>query len=472
MPYATQRDREPHLLELEQTPWPAPPLNLFLTGYQRGVYDLAWTSPGDLALNSRFLLCGVNIYRSFDSEFGPYDRINEYPIGTGFWRDQTDNVLEIDEVVTDDKWVARGDRSAGELDSPRFVFRTERYPIVKEGSQNIPADSILDVEVRIDGQVARLRRVTGTMGEVEIDPNPYPNVATQKRDPGTVPFEGSVVTVTYRYNRSFLRTDLDQRVFYRVTSVGTMVTDNCGQPGNPLELLETPLERAAFTSNFQIEKIDYMWNEAVRRNQWILNQGGERCKLFIRKQVGPQCGCFQRSTHNQPLGDCRFCYGTGILGGYEGPYDIIIAPDDAERKISQRDVGRTMEHSYEAFSGPSPLLSQRDFVVKINGERYSVGAVRRPTNRGMVLQQHFMIGHLDEKDIRYRVPIDNPSRFLANQVAPAIPSHNQPAQITDRPGIPDEREIRGRNIVWENIVYAIPFFFLLRSLIDAVSWSL
>jgi len=26
-------------------------------------------------------------------------------------------------------------------------------------------------------------------------------------------------------------------------------------------------------------------------------------------------------------------------------------------------------------------------------------------HRGMVLQQHFNIGHLDEKDIRYRVPV-------------------------------------------------------------------
>jgi hypothetical protein len=91
--------------------------------------------------------------------------------------------------------------------------------------------------------------------------------------------------------------------------------------------------------------------------------------------------------------------------------------------------------------------------VKINGERYSIGAIRMPTNRGMVLQQHGMLGHLDEKDIRYRVPIDNPSRYLANQVAPAVPPMNSPAQITDKSEIPDERELRGRTIAYENIVY-------------------
>jgi hypothetical protein len=147
------------------------------------------------------------------------------------------------------------------------------------------------------------------------------------------------------------------------------------------------------------------------------------------------------------------CFGTGILGGFEGPYDIIIAPDDGERRITQRDSGRTVEHSYEVWMGPRPLVSQRDFIVKINGERYSIGAVRMPTNRGMILQQHFNIGHLDEQDIRYRVPLDDVARYVADQLAPMIPPDTAPAQITDKSGIPDERERRGRTVVWENITF-------------------
>ena len=452
MPYASNRDRDPSLLELSKTPWPAPPLNLFLmSGYQPGVFDLVWTDPSALSLNGRFQLCGVNIYRSFDSEFGPYDRINEFPIGTTFWRDQTTNILVLDEEVPDDRWILRGIQTGSELQAPRFVFRTDRYPIVQEGSQRVPTTNPEDVEVRINGQVARVSRVFGEAGEIEIDPNSYPNVGLQSRDPGTVPSPGTRVTVSYRYTRSFLRTDLSQRVFYRVTAVGHLLQSDCG-PSDPVELLETPLERAAYTSSIEIEKLDWIWREAVRRNRWILDQGGERVKVFIRKQVGVPCFCVSQATHRQPLNDCLKCFGTGFLGGYEGPYDIVIAPDDAERKIAQRDIGRTVEHTYEVWSGPSPLLSQRDFLVKINGERYSIGPVRMPTNRGMVLQQHYNIGHLDEKDIRYRVPIDNPSRF-ANQAQLLVPPLNSPAQVTDKPGIPDERELRGRTIAWENIVY-------------------
>lgn len=452
MPYASQRDRDPSPLELSQTPWPVPPLSLFLTsGYTPGVFDLTWTNPLDMRLNSRFQVLGVNLYRSFDSEFGPYDRVNEFPIGSTFWRDQTDNVVALDEEVTSDRWVLRGYTSGSELEAPKFVFRTAHWPIIQAGSQKLPTSNPNDVEVRIDGVVARIARILGESGEIEIDPNGYPDVATQNKFPGIFPTETSRVTVSYHYTRSLLRTDLSQRVFYRVSTVGYLV-DSAGALVSG-ELLETPLERAAFTSSFEIEKIDYIWREAVRRNRWILDQGGERVKVFVRKRVGVECSCYSATTHHQPLGDCLACFGTGILGGYEGPYDIVLAPDDANRKISSQASGSTVEHTYEVWTGPSPLLTQRDFIVKINGERYSVGAVRMPTNRGMVLQQHFDLGHIDERDTRYRVPVDSLNQFSPNQVQPLTPPLNSSAQITDKPNIPDDRELRGRTITWANITY-------------------
>lgn len=452
MPYATNRDRSPIQLELEQTPWPAPPLNIFLTsGYQRGVYDLTWDDPGGLSLNSRFTLCGVNVYRSFDSEFGPFERLTEYPVGSIFWRDQTDNVLIPDEEVEDNQWLLRGVETT-ETRGRRFVFRVLRYPIVKAGSQNIPANSSEDVQVFVDGVRATILRVDGNHGEIELDVSPYPEVGTQTLLKPVVPVDGSKVVVSYRYNRSFTRTDLMQRVFYRVTTVGVPATLPL-ELAQPQDLVETPLERAAATSNAEIEKLDWIWREGVRRNRWILDQGGERVKVFLRRHVGQPCPCIQNPDYKQPINDCKLCFGTGILGGYDGPYDIVIAPDDAERRIAQKDTGRTVEHSYEVWTGPTPLLSMRDFIVKIDGERYSLGPIHRPSNRGMVLQQHFSIGHLDEKDIRYVVPVDNPRGFVVNQLMPVVPPENYPAAPTDKTVIPDEREIRGRTVAWENIVY-------------------
>jgi hypothetical protein len=451
MPYTTNRDRRPPSLELTKSPWPLAPLQVFLKGgLVPNAYDLAWDDPSILTLNSKFQICGVNIYRSFDSEYGPYHRITDVPIGSSFWRDQTDIELVVDEDVSD-KFIIFGAPSTGH-ERPRYVFKTIYQPIVKSASQGIPTNDPLDVQVWIDGKPALIRGVQGVAGEVEIDPTFHPNVAIQNFDPTVIPTNGSVVTCTYRRLKSLLKRDLAQRVFYRITTVG--VPSDCDMCNCTMDdMVETPLEYAAAVSNYEIEKLDYIWREAVRRNRWILEQGGERVRFFLKKHVGIPCTCVQFEHHKQPRADCPNCYGTGFFGGYEGPYEGIIAPDDAERRISQKDIGRTVEHAYEVWAGPTPLLSQRDFLVKVNGDRYSIGAVRFPTNRGMVLQQHFNIGSLDAKDIRYQVPMGDPIKYAAVQYAPLPPEEGGQTPITDKQNIPDERELRGHTVTWENITY-------------------
>jgi hypothetical protein len=403
-----------------------------------------------LAHNSSFVLYGINVYRSFDSEYGPYELVTDLPLGATFWRDRTDLVLEVDEDVTG-QFLIKGGSSTGQNEA-RYVFQVLRHPIVKAASQAVPASSPGDVQVFVDDVPATVLRVLGRSGEVEIDPALYAEVGTQKLRDAVVPGPNSKVTCTYRHARTLVRTDLIQRVFYRLTTVAAPINPECPNRVGPL--VETPLEYATMVSSMEIEKIDYIWREAVRRNSWILDQGGERVRLFIRKSVGPKCPCVPPTEHHrQPVSDCRICYGTGIVGGYEGPYDVTIAPDDAERKIAQRETGRTVEHSYEVFTGPSPLMNHRDFVVKINGERYSVGPVRMPTNRGMVLQQHFTIGHMDEKDIRHSVPMDDPYRHSITEVRKVGPERTEPPGLTNKPEIPQERQERGRTGTWEDISY-------------------
>jgi hypothetical protein len=228
-----------------------------------------------------FVIVGVNVYRSFDSEYGPYELLTSLPLGANFWRDQTDNVLILEENVSE-SFTLRGEASTGQ-DRARYVFQVEHKPIVKEGSQNIPANDPRDVQVFVDGALARVKFVYGQTGEVELDAKSRPDVATQKLIDPVLPKPGSIVTCTYRYTRSFLRTDLVQRVFYRVTTVGSAAGSFQNSTG---PLMETPLENAAAVSSYAVEKLDYIWREAIRRNRWILDQGGERVRVFLRKQVG------------------------------------------------------------------------------------------------------------------------------------------------------------------------------------------
>ncbi len=427
----SQRDRGLEASELLKAPWPLAPSNLTMSDGTRGVIDLRWDNPAVLSANSRFHLVGVNIYRAFDSEFGPYHRLTELPAGSTFWRDETDVCLVLDEFI--DKFRQFG---------PRFIFQTQNYPIV--GAHGIPF-SLGDVRVFVDGVEAVIASVNQATGEVEISTAEYPDPNKQNYTTAVIPKTGSRVTCTYRYRKSHLRTDLGQRVFYRATSVGLSVQDSWSAL-NPV-LLETPLEHASATSIMEIEKLDYIWREGVNRNRFILEQGGEAVRVFLRKNVGAPCRCFN-DTHGQPLSDCLVCYGTGIVGGYEGPFSILIAPDDSERRIAQKDFNRTTEQSYDVWTGPQPLLCQRDFILKLNGDRYCVGPVRMPSSRGNVMQQHFTISSLDEADIRFRVPIGKVSRFQVGELV------SQASTVTtDHPLIPSELQIRGRTKVWQNQNY-------------------
>jgi len=418
--------------------------------------------------NLEWTVLGVNIYRSDTGERGPYFRVNKFPVGTGFFRDCTDNVLVQEELVDwNTGWSSRGDAANNRL----WRICTRRRPIVKSEGQAIPASSPSDVTVSIDGVVVQVDRVWGSDGFIDLINTPTYDPSTETTIPPVLPnVDGSsVVLVTYHRQGNLVKTDLETKakIHYRVTTVAV-------DPNNitPSGLVETPLGYAEPVSPVQREKLDYMWREAIRRNRWILEQGGERVKLFIRRVTGTKCPCQWDATQfefaKQPLNNCEQCFGTGFLGGYEGPIDLIIAPDDAERAVRQTPIGRRLEHTYEVWTGPTPLLSQRDFIVKQNGERYSVGPTRRTQVRGVVLQQSFQIGFLDECDIRYKVPLYGleqlawpQTRYTRPEEAPCEDSEPFPVgfdyqgapMASETASVPDGREQRGRTPVWQNITY-------------------
>jgi hypothetical protein len=356
-----------------------------------------------------------------------------------------------------------------------------------------------DVTVSIDGQVIFVHAVFGQSGEVTLITLPYFDPVVEEIVQPVLPTEDSVVLVTYRTNRNVVRYQLDRKIFYRLTAVA--VANDPETPGN---LMETPLQYSQALTPYKVEALDWIWREAVRRNNWMLEQGGERVKLFVRKTAGLPCDCVwdarRRAYLKQPKNRCLSCFGSGFQGGYEGPYEAIVAPDDADRKVAQTHRGRNLEHTYEVWMGPSPLMTMRDFVTKQTNERYSIGPVRRPTNRGNILQQHFSIHYLDESDIRYRVPahdlgslpwpdarttVDSGEEGLVYPLAEYGPMHQldpsehspqeypvspNPHQATpmgtEKDNIGDSREHRGRTQTWENQNYLwwlVPFaLWLLR----------
>lgn len=417
--------------------------------------------------NSQWNILGVNVYRSNTGERGPYFRVNKIPLGSQFFRDRTDIVEVPAEVVSwTSGWVFKGDSP----NNKGWRIQTTRRPVVKKEGNAVPANSPLDVEVYVDGARAVVAAVFGPTGEIDLSTEQVWNPGTDSWDIPTIPTETSLVQVRYYHqNGPKILNTLDQghRIFYRITSVATDPTGT-----SPTGLVETPLEYSPPISSTDSEKIDWIWKEAVRRNRFILQQGGEIVKLFIRRGSGNRCQCVWdaqlQEFLKQPMNNCLMCYGTGWIGGYEGPYDILVGPDESERRVSQTLMGRRLENSYEVWIGPSPRVSQRDFLVKQNGERFSIGPVRRTGIRGVTLQQAFTIAYLDSTDIRYQVPMSALERLpwpKTRQVRPedspcedAAPypvgaDYQATPMATEKKGIPDSRELRGRTPVYQNTTY-------------------
>lgn len=436
-------------------PWPLPPKTVnAMSPYRRGIIDIRWSSPAEIHENEGWLIRGVNIYRSQGSDRGPYNRINVLPIGGTFYRDAQSLVSIHEEIVTN--WISFGDQ----VEDP-YRFRTA-HTIASPYLVSEPSFSGRDVLVTVNGYEVPARTVMGNTGEISLEAryNIDP-MLLRKGAPLTIS-DTDEVTVSYlSYDPANKR--IDKRSFYRVSTLA--------EDASTGELYETPLEHCPPVSDAEIEKIDYIWREGIRRNNWMLEQGGERVKFFTRRVSGTPCACSafdpQTITYGkQPDSLCMGCFGTGISGGYDGPYELIIAPDEAERRISQLAQGRRKEHTYEVWIGPSPMVTQRDFIVKQNNDRYSIGAVRYPSNRGSILQQHFNIAYLDSNDIRYKVPVDGvPSIWPRNSfsyntiretydarsdVLHKTETDNVTPMVTDKPELSAEGQVRGRTVTWEN----------------------
>lgn len=448
---------------------PFPPRNgNVFSPYIPGAWDLRWDDPGSRCENQRFSVVGVNVYRSDGNDRGPYRRINSYPVGGNFYRDQTQNVLVEEVVHWETGWHSKGQTGS----NGAWVIRTQYQPVKKDGIA-VPADSPYDVMVFVNQTAIPVQGVSAGKQWVYL-------VTSSSFEPGEerihAPFNigpQDEVVVRYFRNQNKVEQTLNRNTFYRLT---TVVMDPQGGHG----LVETPIQFCPPLNPRAVENLDYIWKEAIRRNNWILEQGGERVRAFTRKRYGIPCPCTFREHavefKMQPDSQCKTCFGTGLVGGYEGPFDLIIGPNDSEHRIAQQEQGRRLEHSYEVWTNPYPYLTQRDFIVNQENERYSVGPVNRPSNRGNYLMQMFTIANLPHNHIVYQVPVEgtstlpwpqtrytdkiitgDPCQFRHNFEGQPIPTGpdvpGQTPMATNKENIPQERQDRGRTPAWENQNY-------------------
>jgi hypothetical protein len=342
-----------------------------------------------------------------------------------------------------------------------WIYCSKR-PIVDSTGLNIPTDKINEVSVTINGNNAFIAQVQGVEGLIQLQTDKiYDEVKREWFEPIT-PDEFSTVLVTYKIPKQTTNITLRKVYFYKVTCV-------TNEDETDIDLVSP--------ESLKPEKMTYIFEEAVRRNSWMLDQAGERVLLYIKKKAGKICHCTYRDiklrTHKSPDQDCETCFGSGFVGGYDGPYPVIIAPLTTEQRVQQTDRGLRLSYQIETWLGPTPIIKQRDMIIRRNGDRCSIGPITPVEGPGGVMvQQHFVIEILDGTDIRYKFKIQLPDRFSQ----PGIDKTSKHI-LNGYPNVaaidsPKEREelftsedkishqdnnvdhvVKGRNIVTENTLY-------------------
>jgi len=68
--------------------------------------------------------------------------------------------------------------------------------------------------------------------------------------------------------------------------------------------------------SMQVDRMDYMQREMVRRNQWIFQEVGEPGYLMYRR-AGGTCGCTTTETRTPPRHRQHRCVFTSVLGHHQ-----------------------------------------------------------------------------------------------------------------------------------------------------------
>jgi hypothetical protein len=348
-----------------------------------GSRDLFWLDDNDPRVR------GYNVYRAEDAA-KHWVKVNQYPVPGSRYRDQLQFASEEYVFNLNDDWVEKGTFGSFRLRAKGKTF----WSSAVTGKATL-ANHPMDVALMINDTPILPARVIGAEGEIWLpqdvslfrdgESTVYPVFSMNQVESVRIIFQKLVNNVNIY---------LSGQTFYTVVPVDSM--------GNELHLPGQP--GTEIRGVMDVDSMDYIQAEMVRRNQWIFEQVGEPSWLLIRKTKGEPCGCVNPETMEAKTA-CKICHETGIVGGYYGPLDFLFIDPDSEATKVLDEGGVKVERTSKSYLGPSPIVKSGDLVVRRNGERSVIGPVTYKSPRGVLLQQEFTVEILPPGSTRYLIPL-------------------------------------------------------------------
>lgn len=174
--------------------------------------------------------------------------------------------------------------------------------------------------------------------------------------------------------------------------------------------------------------LDYLYQEIKRRNKVVLMTYGEKGYLFKKRwsgvvcthpriqegntDVSPDNDFFDPDLNDEVKEDsdleiihrCPDCFGTGYFGGYFLKQEFWFRYGDMPSKeITRTDYGIELDEAFNSWTLDEPVVHEKDFILRQNGERYRVTDVSKSEWRGRPLHQVLNLEKANEKDIIFDV---------------------------------------------------------------------
>ena len=405
--------------------------------------DITWNDDPDPKV------IGYNVYRAFDHTSNWILLNPDFPYPGHFYRDET-VLTPITYTLENKDWVSFGNDG-------QWTFKVPKAPIWSDvvRGRTVISNHPDDVSFVVNGQPIRVGRVDGQDGLVTMTnfDTLYKNAGTNtkssnplRKSKNKIP-ANMVATVTYKQLTNYVDIFISGvRTFYSVVPVL-----EGGQEKHLVGIAGT-----VATNSLEVDQMDYMQTEMVRRNAWLFEQVGEPAFLMVRKTKGLPCACMV--SNGEPRTGCPACYETGVIGGYYGPFDLLFIDPDVAAVRTLEEGGAKVERTARSYLGRTPIVASGDLIVRRNGDRMVIHSVVYKTPRGVLLQQDFDVELLQRKDTRYMIPLSmntpsDPPVLYDPRFQPADPQEEpvtdpttDPTKVWENPKKP-----KGRTVVFGNI---------------------
>lgn len=147
--------------------------------------------------------------------------------------------------------------------------------------------------------------------------------------------------------------------------------------------------------------------EIARRNAVNLQvNSGERCLVYKRKRGGARCTECYDPVLEHSISECRTCYNTGWVGGYERPIRAWMNIVPQAKNLMQTEAGDQDTVIAQAGLANYPIISPRDLVIDTINRRWRViSPVQEIKKRGWTIKQSFGLELISPGQIEYQVPV-------------------------------------------------------------------